>query len=67
MTEYFGIFPETKNDQTDVAAIGVEHCGLNVNNIVGNSERNMEDTHRLLAPERQQKWINIKRVSMIMR
>ena len=59
MIEYFAMFPETKNDQVKPAATGVEHCGLNDNNIQGNSKKNMGDTHRLLAPERQQKWINI--------
>jgi len=52
---------ETSNKHIQQEATGVEHRGFNVNNIAGDSEKNTVDTHHLLllAPECQQKWINI--------
>ena len=59
MMNHFANFPESNNKHTGQAATRVENHGPNVNNISGNSEKNTEDTHILLAPRRHQKWINI--------
>eukprot|EP00751_Fragilariopsis_kerguelensis_P015087 CAMPEP_0170762624 /NCGR_PEP_ID=MMETSP0733-20121128/2875_1 /TAXON_ID=186038 /ORGANISM="Fragilariopsis kerguelensis, Strain L26-C5" /LENGTH=140 /DNA_ID=CAMNT_0011102829 /DNA_START=406 /DNA_END=828 /DNA_ORIENTATION=+ len=57
MMNCFNLHPVTGTHNKHICQdeAGSEHRGLNVNNIAGNSKRNTDDTHRLLAPERQEK------------
>ena len=55
MMNYFANYQETNNKHTGQASTGVEHHGPSVNNIIGNSERNTEDTHIILTPRCHQK------------
>ena len=58
------MFSDTEIDQPTAAAAGVDQCGINVNNIESDSNRNTEETQRFLALKRKQKWISIKNSSV---
>ena len=47
MMNQFANYLETNNKHTGQAATGVKNHGPSVNNILGNSKRNTEDTHTL--------------------
>ena len=67
MKNYFANYHNTiaNNKHTGQAATGVEHHGPSVNNILGNSARNMEETYMLLTSRCHQKWININNNSTV--
>ena len=56
---YLAILAGNANDQIKEASTAAKQHHKNVISKPGNSKVNQTDTHRLLAPERHQTWINI--------